>query len=74
MQKLMLARGNAEFAFRVIDRAEVPKVRTKPRRTLIVVLAMVLGGMFAAFVVLSRDMIRNRTRVSPTAGVVSARP
>jgi hypothetical protein len=25
MQKLMLARGNEEFAFRVIDRADDPK-------------------------------------------------
>src|SRR5690606_2767647 len=25
LQKLMLARGNEEFAFRVIDRAQVPK-------------------------------------------------
>ena len=25
MQKLMLARGNSEYAFRIIDRAEVPE-------------------------------------------------
>jgi uncharacterized protein involved in exopolysaccharide biosynthesis len=74
MQKLMLARGNAEFAFRIIDRAEVSRAKLKPRVTLIVVLAAFFGGVFSVFVVLVRDMIRNRPGVAPpTAGVTSAR-
>jgi uncharacterized protein involved in exopolysaccharide biosynthesis len=75
MQKLMLARGNAEFAFRIIDRAEVPMLRSKPRRTLIVVLAVLLGGMLSVFVVFIRDTVRNRAGgAPPTAGVASDRP
>ena len=52
MQKLMLARGNSEYAFRIIDRAEVPRAPSKPRVTLIVVVATVFGGMLSVFVVL----------------------
>jgi uncharacterized protein involved in exopolysaccharide biosynthesis len=75
MQKLMLARGNAEFAFRVIDRAEVPRVESKPRRVLIVVLATFLGGMLSVFVVFIRDVVRNRPRVAPpTVEVPSSAP
>lgn len=75
MQKLMLARGNVEFAFRIIDRAEVPRLKSKPRRTSIVVLAVLLGGMLSVFVVFIRDAVRNRAGVTPpTAGVLPHRP
>lgn len=51
MQKLMLARGNEEFAFRVIDRAENPKYRVRPKRTLTVILSTLVGGMFSVLAV-----------------------
>jgi uncharacterized protein involved in exopolysaccharide biosynthesis len=47
LQKVMLAKGNEEFAFRVIDRAQIPKKRFKPNRTLIVIVATFLGGMLS---------------------------
>ena len=43
LQKLMLARGKKEFAFRVIDHAEIPKWRAHPERAKIVGLAFALG-------------------------------
>ncbi len=61
LQKVMLARGSEEFAFRVIDPAEVPKERERPKRVLIVVIGIVLGavlGVIAAFV---RHFVRGRT-------------
>lgn len=57
-QKLMLARGNEEFAFRVIDSAEVPESPFRPRRKLMVIVATLFGGLFAVFVVLARDFVR----------------
>jgi uncharacterized protein involved in exopolysaccharide biosynthesis len=45
MEKLMLARGGEEFAFRIVDRAEPPKLRSRPKRTVVVILAIVLGLM-----------------------------
>lgn len=66
MQKLMLARGNEQFAFRVLDPAEVPKQRSRPNRTLIVALAVVLGGMVSVLAIFLRHALRRRQReVSP---------
>jgi len=58
LQKVMLARGNAEFAFRVIDRAQTPKTRFKPNRRLIVVLATFLGGMLSVLFVFTRHAFK----------------
>jgi uncharacterized protein involved in exopolysaccharide biosynthesis len=60
LQKLMLARENKEFAFRVIDRAEVPKWRVWPKRVQTVALATVIGGALAVYLVFLRDAIRRR--------------
>jgi uncharacterized protein involved in exopolysaccharide biosynthesis len=45
LQKLMLARGTQEFAFRVIDSAEPPKRRVRPKRALIVIVGTLVGGL-----------------------------
>ena len=59
LQKLMLARGNEEFAFRVIDAASPPKERVRPKRALIAVAGMMLGGMSAMFGVLLLHALRS---------------
>jgi uncharacterized protein involved in exopolysaccharide biosynthesis len=61
MQKLMLARGNKEFAFKVIDRASPPKLRESPKRTLVVLIALFMGGVVGAVVVLIRYLMRRET-------------
>jgi len=58
MQKLMLARGNEQFAFRIIDSAEVPKRRVRPQRTLIVLVGGILGAMLSLIVVFVRRLVR----------------
>ena len=55
LQKMMLARGSDEFSFRVVDPATPPKNRARPKRTLIVVSAVFLGGVFALLVVFARN-------------------
>jgi uncharacterized protein involved in exopolysaccharide biosynthesis len=57
LQKLMIARGNKEFSFRVIDRAVPPKRRARPKRTLIVAASIVIGGGAAMFMLLIRSII-----------------
>jgi uncharacterized protein involved in exopolysaccharide biosynthesis len=52
MQKLMLARGSEEYAFRVIDVAQAPRKPDRPRRLLITALGMMVGGMLALIWVL----------------------
>jgi uncharacterized protein involved in exopolysaccharide biosynthesis len=60
MQKLMLARGNEEFSFRIIDTAEVPKQRSRPKRTLIVAIATLLGLGLSALAVVIHALMRKR--------------
>jgi uncharacterized protein involved in exopolysaccharide biosynthesis len=57
LQKLMVARGNKEYSFRVIDHAEAPKRRARPKRTLIVASAIVIGGGMTIFFLLVRAII-----------------
>jgi uncharacterized protein involved in exopolysaccharide biosynthesis len=59
LQKLMLARGNEEFAFRVIDAASPPKERVRPKRALIAVVGTILGGMLAMFGVFLLHALRS---------------
>jgi len=47
MQKVMLARGNREFAFRIIDRAEISKRRSRPNRVRIVAVAIMTGSLLS---------------------------
>jgi uncharacterized protein involved in exopolysaccharide biosynthesis len=63
LQKLMLARGNQEFAFRVLDRAEAPKLRIWPLRALISILSCGAGLLVSLIFVFLRDAFRRDTRV-----------
>lgn len=58
LEKLMLAQGNEEFAFRVIDSASVPKVPSRPSRRNIVILSVLLGGVAAVLFVFGRHFLR----------------
>jgi uncharacterized protein involved in exopolysaccharide biosynthesis len=58
LQKSMLARGNDEFALRVIDKASPPKWRVWPKRVQITVFSGVLGGFLAAFALIIRRAAR----------------
>jgi uncharacterized protein involved in exopolysaccharide biosynthesis len=58
MQRLMLARGNDEFAFRIIDRAEVPKRHVRPRRLLVVVGTGIVALVGACIVIAIGVLIR----------------
>lgn len=60
MQKLMLARGNEEFAFKVIDRAVPPKTRESPKRSLIAIVSLLAGGFLGILVVFIRKAIAGR--------------
>jgi uncharacterized protein involved in exopolysaccharide biosynthesis len=70
LQKVMLARESKEFAFRVVDRAEVPKWRVWPKRAQVVALATLFGGALSIYLVFLRDVIRRRrgalTRPAPS--------
>jgi uncharacterized protein involved in exopolysaccharide biosynthesis len=62
LQKLALANADKEYAFRVIDHAQVPKRKwvQHPHRVLIVLGAFFLGVMGSGAFVVARDGIRRR--------------
>jgi uncharacterized protein involved in exopolysaccharide biosynthesis len=62
MQTVMLARGNPEYAFKVIDPAKVPKRRSGPKRTQITVISLLAGGFLGFLFVYIRRAIRSRRR------------
>jgi uncharacterized protein involved in exopolysaccharide biosynthesis len=53
-KNLMLAQVQEEFAFKTIDSAVVPEEKAGPKRALICVLAVLLGGMLGMGIVLIR--------------------
>src|ERR1039457_1053340 len=65
LQKLVIAKGNKEFAFRIIDHAQIPKYRVWPQRVLIVSGAFLVSLALSVFFLLSRSAIR-RNRLSAT--------
>ena len=62
MQQMMLARGNPEYSFRVVDRASEPKWRFTPKRAQVVILGTIAGGMIAMFVAVYRGRARRAPR------------
>jgi uncharacterized protein involved in exopolysaccharide biosynthesis len=63
MEKLMVARGNREFAFRVVDRAGVPKWRSQPNRPQVAALAFILGLIVGSLVVFVRAKRRGEEKL-----------
>lgn len=62
MQQMMMARGNEEYAFRVIDSARVPKKRVFPMRSLITLGSALIGG----FIVCAWVLLTTRRPIGPS--------
>lgn len=58
LQKLMLAKGTQEFAFRIIDPAHSPDRRIRPKRTLIVFVGAFIGGVLSLILVFVGQALR----------------
>lgn len=57
---LMLAELDPEYAFQVVDPPVIPEERSAPKRSLVVVLAVLLGGMLSTFAVIVAYAVRQR--------------
>jgi LPS O-antigen subunit length determinant protein (WzzB/FepE family) len=64
---LMLANVRDEYVFSTVDPAVVPELKDKPKRSLIVAVAIVLGGMFGLFGVLIGSALVNSRKASNAA-------
>jgi uncharacterized protein involved in exopolysaccharide biosynthesis len=58
LQSVMVARGEKEFSFRIVDRAEVPKYRSWPKRTVMLVLGILVGFLAGASSVFIRQSLK----------------
>jgi len=58
MQKAMLARGTDEYAFRIIDAAEPPMRKSKPKALLVVAMAFLAGLVFSIILAVASSSIR----------------
>jgi uncharacterized protein involved in exopolysaccharide biosynthesis len=62
---MMMAQAQEEYAFKVIDPPVVPKQRIWPKATLVVLVAMFLGGFVGTLVVLIRFALRRMSGSVP---------
>ena len=62
LQTLMLVKGAKEYAFMVVDPAQPPMKRVRPKRTLIVLTSAVLSGVLAIAIVFVRSALRKGSR------------
>jgi uncharacterized protein involved in exopolysaccharide biosynthesis len=62
---LMLANGRIEYAFKVVDPAVPPEMRISPRRTMMVLAGLVLGGLLGCFAAFLRWQLRRRSSTDP---------
>jgi LPS O-antigen subunit length determinant protein (WzzB/FepE family) len=69
LQKLLLAKAEKEYAFRILDHAMTPKWRAWPDRPLIMSVTPVLGLILAMFFVVSRHMIRRNRALNTRSPV-----
>jgi uncharacterized protein involved in exopolysaccharide biosynthesis len=58
LQKLMLARSNTQFSFRVVDFAQVPKKPIRPQRVTILAVSVLLGGLVSVLLLILRRALR----------------
>ena len=57
---LMLANGRPDYAFRIIDPAVPPEIRSGPHRTLLVATGFMVGLLLGAMIVLAWDWVRRQ--------------
>lgn len=60
MRTVMLANARQEYALAFVDEAVVPELRIRPKRTQLVVLGTLLGGIFGVFVIAIRRTLRDQ--------------
>jgi len=61
LQKVMVARGEKQFTFRVVDHADVPKWRSSPKRRVVVALGILAGGLAGLVAVFMRERLARRS-------------
>jgi uncharacterized protein involved in exopolysaccharide biosynthesis len=58
LQQLIIAKSNDEYAFRILDHAQVPKYRDHPHRSVVIGLAMFAGLAISSVFLVARHAVR----------------
>jgi LPS O-antigen subunit length determinant protein (WzzB/FepE family) len=58
----MLANGRIDYAFTIVDPATAPELRIKPRRTVIVLVGLIIGGLLGAGGAIAHSVLRRSKR------------
>ncbi len=61
-ESIMLASVRKEYALKVIDPAVPPRLKSKPKRKILIILGFAGGLMFAVFVAYFRDFLSNQLK------------
>lgn len=69
IKKIMVASVNDQYAFRVIDPAQVPEEPYRPRRMMIVILALLFGVMAGLLLAFLREYIARHRRMASDEGL-----
>jgi LPS O-antigen subunit length determinant protein (WzzB/FepE family) len=64
---LMLANVKSEYAFALVDPAVPPEVRDTPKRTIMVLVGLVVGGVIGVLLALGRNLLREYRRTARLA-------
>jgi uncharacterized protein involved in exopolysaccharide biosynthesis len=64
MESQMMASVEPDYAFSIVDPPTVPELKSHPKRTLIVVLSTLFGGLLGVFISLFRAVIREHRAAS----------
>jgi uncharacterized protein involved in exopolysaccharide biosynthesis len=58
LQQLIIAKSNDEYAFRILDHAQIPKYRDHPHRSVVIGLALFAGLAISTVFLLARHVVR----------------
>lgn len=71
MKTVMLTDARRDYAFQVIDPAVEPEIKSKPKRSLICIVATVLGAIAGVFLVLLKHVVvEQAARLNSRSGLV----
>ena len=56
---VMLANAQREYVFKTVDPAVIPQEKSEPKRALIVILAVMLGGILGVLGVFVKAFVQN---------------